>query len=193
MKVHYVYKITHVETNEFYIGSRTCNCNPELDIDYLGSMKTWKPDKAKLIKEILKSDFKTRNEANIFESDLIKSQISDKLNKNYNIPSDHTSGSFYQLYDNGIDILFKLKPVQLKVFISLFRYTNNNNRLVLSKFIKSDIATKNSMCLSAVNNSLTVLVKIGILFRLGRATYRINPEYFWKSTIDKRKTFMGDN
>jgi len=41
-KYHYVYKLKHKDTGEFYYGSRTCECNPELN-DYMGSMTTWKP------------------------------------------------------------------------------------------------------------------------------------------------------
>ena len=46
---HYVYKLEHIETKEFYVGSRTSKLHPSLDV-YLGSMKTWKPDKTKLKK-----------------------------------------------------------------------------------------------------------------------------------------------
>lgn len=82
---HYVYKLTHIETNEFYIGSRTSKNNPKLD-KYLGSMKTWKPDKTKLVKEILKDDFLNREDANIYESKLIREMITYELNRNYSIP-----------------------------------------------------------------------------------------------------------
>jgi hypothetical protein len=45
---HYVYQVEHIETDEFYIGSRTSkNIHPSLD-PYLGSMKTWKVNKNKL-------------------------------------------------------------------------------------------------------------------------------------------------
>lgn len=38
MQHHYVYRITNLLTNEFYIGCRTCNfCFPEQDSDYWGS------------------------------------------------------------------------------------------------------------------------------------------------------------
>ncbi len=83
---HYVYRVEHIETKEFYIGSRSSKKHPSLD-SYLGSMKTWKPDKTKLKKIILKDDFKTRDLAIIFESDEIKKEINDNLNRNYHIPN----------------------------------------------------------------------------------------------------------
>lgn len=84
-KYHYVYILTHIETNEFYIGSRTCKCNVN-DDPYMGSMVSWKPDKSKLKKVIIKSDFADRESALLCEATLIKETISDSLNRNYNIP-----------------------------------------------------------------------------------------------------------
>jgi hypothetical protein len=82
---HYVYKIEHITTGEFYIGSRSSKVHPSLD-NYLGSPKTWKPDSTKLIKKILGENFSSRREALKFESDEIKKVIKHKLNRNYHIP-----------------------------------------------------------------------------------------------------------
>jgi hypothetical protein len=89
---HYVYKLTHRETNEFYIGSRTSKLSPDEDT-YLGSMKSWKPEVNKLQKTIIKT-FSTRKEAVQYEIDLLKIFIEDELNRNYHIPSlgFHTQG-----------------------------------------------------------------------------------------------------
>jgi group I intron endonuclease len=83
---HYVYKLTDKTTNEYYFGSRTCKCNIE-DDGYMGSMVTWKPNKNNLIKEVIKSDFKDRQSAIEFESELITNFIKDTLNRNYFIPT----------------------------------------------------------------------------------------------------------
>jgi len=92
MKYHYVYKVILPETNEFYIGSRSCICKPSLD-NYKGSMKTWKVDKTKLIKEIIK-EFDNRDLAMMYEAELLNIYINDKLNRNYQIPpyTFHTTG-----------------------------------------------------------------------------------------------------
>ena len=83
---HYVYKVALPETGEFYIGSRSSEHLPEQD-PYKGSMSVWKVDKTKLIKEIVKSDFKDRFSAMKYEAFLIKQNIYDPLNRNYRIPS----------------------------------------------------------------------------------------------------------
>ena len=83
---HYVYKLEHIETKQFYIGSRTSVKHPSLD-SYMGSMKTWTPDKTKLKKIIIKDDFDDRESATLYESVLIQENILDTLNENYYIPT----------------------------------------------------------------------------------------------------------
>lgn len=85
-KNHYVYKLQHIDTGEFYFGSRTCECNPSED-KYMGSMSVWNPDKDKLTKTILKSNFKTRNVALEYEASLIEENWNNKLIRNYHIPN----------------------------------------------------------------------------------------------------------
>lgn len=41
MKHHYVYKLTDLITDEYYIGVRSSSCIPEEDRKYRGSMKSW--------------------------------------------------------------------------------------------------------------------------------------------------------
>ena len=38
-KYHYVYRLDHIDTNEFYFGSRTSKYHPSVD-KYMGSMIT---------------------------------------------------------------------------------------------------------------------------------------------------------
>jgi len=78
--------LEHIETGEFYFGSRGCKCEPEEDIKYLGTMYVWKPDKSKLTKIIL-DKFNTREEAYIHEAELITVHINNPLNRNYHIPN----------------------------------------------------------------------------------------------------------
>lgn len=88
---HYVYRLLNNSTNEYYYGSRSSKLDPNLDT-YMGSMKTWKPNKKELTKEII-CTFETRLLANVFETNIIKQHINDPLNKNYSIPG--PSFSYY--------------------------------------------------------------------------------------------------
>jgi hypothetical protein len=78
---HYIYNILDKITGEFYIGVRSCKCDVDKD-SYMGSMSTWKPDKTKLTKTVLR-EFDSRKEANVAENELIRLFIKDPLNRNY--------------------------------------------------------------------------------------------------------------
>jgi len=98
---HYVYRLDHMETGGFYIGSRSCNCHPSMD-NYMGSMSRWKPDKNKLIKTIIKDDFLDRIEATLYESETIRKYIKNPLNMNFNIPGkDFHSLGMVTVIDSG--------------------------------------------------------------------------------------------
>jgi hypothetical protein len=100
---HYTYKLELPETNEYYFGSRTSKIEPLKDIYYLGSMKSWKIDKKKLIKTIIKSDFNNREQCIQHERELIIKHRSDKLNRNAHIPGVgfNTVGLGQYVDDNG--------------------------------------------------------------------------------------------
>lgn len=91
----YVYRIDDPITKQFYFGSKGCKCLPEENTDYIGSMKTWKPeDKTRLIKTILKTEFNSMSDAIYDESKRIEKYIDNPLNENYHIPDKgfHTNG-----------------------------------------------------------------------------------------------------
>jgi len=90
----YVYKITDIKTNQFYIGSRSCSMDIHSD-NYMGSMVTWKPENYnRLKKEIIKDGFSTMESTLEYESKLISEYINNPLNENYYIPNKgfHTFG-----------------------------------------------------------------------------------------------------
>ena len=67
---HYIYKILNLETDEFYIGVRSCRCEIEHD-PYMGSSQFWDKTYIKLNKSILKKEIlevlESREIANIRE------------------------------------------------------------------------------------------------------------------------------
>lgn len=94
-KYNYNYKITNIETHEFYVGVRSCDCEIEED-KYMGSSSIWtklyiKEHKKVLVKEIL-AIFSTRKEANDNEVILLKQYENDPLciNQYFNYTPDVT-------------------------------------------------------------------------------------------------------
>lgn len=79
---HYVYKIENVETSEYYIGVRSCQCEIEED-SYMGSSTVWNREylytnKTVLIKHIL-DVLDNRPLANIVEAETLAQCYGDKL------------------------------------------------------------------------------------------------------------------
>jgi hypothetical protein len=69
---HYVYKI-QFETGHVYFGSRSCKCEPEDDVEYLGSPATYKNHWEQFVPtKIILRKFDTRKEANAYENILIE-------------------------------------------------------------------------------------------------------------------------
>lgn len=73
---HYVYRIDFLEVPHIYFGSRTSKCLPELDTKYMGSPKTYKHywEENTPVKTILITGFETREEAFVYEAELIRDQ-----------------------------------------------------------------------------------------------------------------------
>jgi hypothetical protein len=72
---HYLYKITNIETKQYYVGVRS-HKEPIIDT-YMGSSSIWTKDWIKdnkdiLIKEIIDDSFQTREDANIGEVELLQ-------------------------------------------------------------------------------------------------------------------------
>ncbi len=79
---HYLYKITNIKTNQYYVGVRS-HSNPEED-NYMGSSSIWtkswiKENKEILIKEVIDSNFDSRKDANLAEVELLQKCKSDEL------------------------------------------------------------------------------------------------------------------
>lgn len=94
-KYNYNYKITNIETKEFYVGVRSCDCEIEKD-KYMGSSSVWtklyvKEHRAVLKKEII-AVFDSRKEANANEVILLKKYQNDALciNKYFDYTPDLT-------------------------------------------------------------------------------------------------------
>ena len=137
---HYVYKIEDVITREFYFGSRTCKCEIEKDT-YMGSPVVWKPNKQNLSKVIIKSNFKNREDALLYEKKLVEQNIKHPLNRNYSIP---TKG-FYRTDGNIWNMEWKLEQSE-----RMKEYYKSNKASNLGK--KFDENWKNNISEGRIKN-----------------------------------------
>ena len=83
---------------------------------------------------------------------------------------------------NGSDI-------KLLMFCSL-NCTYNSNIIALNSHFLELISSQSGVSVGSLKNSLTSLHKKNILIKLGGATYRVNPRYFWKGENTERTKTM---
>ena len=170
---YYVYLLEHIETGEFYIGSRQCKVHPSID-SYLGSMSTWKPDKNKLKKTIIKSDFNDRKEATIFEREEIIKNIKNLLNQNHHIPGIgyHMSGLVVSKDKNGNIYTVEADDDRLKtgelVGINKGFITVKDSNGKTKRVLKTDPDYISGKFQSVVCNEVVVIDKNGKRFRISK-------------------------
>jgi len=169
---HYVYRLDDPITKEFYIGSRSCTCKIE-DDTYTGSYKTWKPqDKSRLVKTILKFNFRKRETCIKYEANIIKENINDVLNRNYHIPNEgfHTNGmtgKLHWLYGKVRRPEVRLKISKSHIGKKMSESSKLKNRLARLGKVYSE-KTRLSMSMAAKGKILTESHRKNI----SRAKYR---------------------
>jgi hypothetical protein len=142
---HYVYKLELPETKEYYFGSRTSKVEPNKDVYYLGSMISWKPDKKKLIKTIIRFDFENREECIKYERELIIKHRLDCLNRNAHIPGIgfSTVGLGQYIDENGkIYRLHKEDELVVKGILKPFWFGKKHSEESKNKMSKSALGKK---------------------------------------------------
>lgn len=104
---------------------------------------------------------------------------------------------FYMTYCKVLGILKDMKLGEIKTLAWMVSHTTfNDNTVVLTGGIKRKIAEDMAISESAVNNALAPLVAKGILYRsedvkIRRdAIYYINPEYYWKGSMENRRKML---
>jgi hypothetical protein len=147
----YIYKVIHNITNEYYIGMRTKPINCKLGLDwylydnYWGSQIGWlelkklnKNEKSKILKkEIISIHYNTtQKKVAIIESDIIKANIQDPLNRNYHYDF---SGGFAIGHKNPAVKRknTKYSPTSIVFYYNVPYRLNDLNLLLNIKFLDS--------------------------------------------------------
>lgn len=95
---------------------------------------------------------------------------------------------FIQVYLEDISGLLRIdSKVYLKILVKVWEQAQyNENRIILIKPIKEDIAEAVGCSTKTVNNGITELVKLKLLLRQDKSVYYLNPKLFFKGSHDRR-------
>lgn len=175
---HYTYKLELPETGEYYFGSRSCSVEPIKDT-YMGSMKSWKPDKSKLIKTIIKDDFNNRIDCISHERELIINSRNDFLNKNACIPGVGFNTLGLGQYVNSSGKVYRVdKSDELVLNGTLKPFWNGRKHTEESKLKMSNAK---------------IGKKLSIETRKKMSEYHIHKPKSEQTKIKMRNSAMGDN
>jgi hypothetical protein len=121
---HYTY-YSYEEWGRGYFGSRTCRCLPEKDVNYFGSFKdkTFKPTH----KVILKSDYNTREEADVDEV-ILHNYFEVDINPHFANRAKQTSSKFRLPKERASEIALKNKENGLGIFSLTTEQRRENGR-----------------------------------------------------------------
>lgn len=122
--------------------------------------------------------------------EIITTKIVKKINK---------ADDFIQVYLEDIAAMFKItKYSEMKVLMSIWKHASFNpqnettgNEIYLVKTLKTKIAEELELAYSSVDNAIKNLEKQDMLIRIGRATYILNPKYFFKGYLKDRVSVVN--
>ena len=104
---------------------------------------------------------------------------------------------FVKLYIADVVKLNDLPKGCNPLLYKLLQCMNYRNEIVLNSFIKKSIANEIGMQVDTINHNLVVLVKNGIISRVGPGTFFINPDLFgrgrWQDIRELRLLVRYDN
>ena len=107
-----------------------------------------------------------------------------------------TEPDFIKIYLDDIAKLSNLPKGCSSVMYHLLRYMTYENVIVLNSFIKKSIATYLETNTQVLDHQIVELTKQGIICRVGRGTYFVNPNLFgkgkWQDIRNMRLTITYD-
>lgn len=95
--------------------------------------------------------------------------------------------NFIQLYTSIEAKLLGLSLAEERVFFYAILNCSIDNTIYITQYAKKIISEKWNIALTTIPNCLTVLHKEGLLVRIDRGLYKVNPQYVWKSNSSGRK------
>lgn len=104
---------------------------------------------------------------------------------------------YVKLYVNEISRLYDLRSLQKEVLLELATRSGYTGEVSLGPRLKSSIAFRLNTTLPTLDNTLSFLVKKGLMKRVGRGEFLLDPHIFargdWKDILERRATYKEIN
>ena len=96
-----------------------------------------------------------------------------------------TKDQFVLLFLDHLKIMYGVKRASPEVFYEILKLMNGDNKIQLNLPQKQAIAKATKVSLSYVNITMTQLGKAGVIKKIGRCTYIVNPMLVGKANWNK--------
>lgn len=93
---------------------------------------------------------------------------------------------FFLVYASLLGLFQEMSAPEVKVYSYLLEHYITGSLIGLTKSIKEAIGEKLKLKLGTVNNAITKLNEKKLIYSSGKASYKINPRYAWKSSSKDR-------
>lgn len=106
-----------------------------------------------------------------------------------------TEPNYLKLYIDDLGLLNKLSGGETRALIHIAAIANYDGEVVLPLVIKKRIAENSGIKVQSISDILTKLIKKGILKRIDKTLYLLNPDLFakgkWREIREQRKAFQS--
>jgi predicted transcriptional regulator len=94
---------------------------------------------------------------------------------------------FVYAFTKSIGYLSQLTKSEINTLFGMFKYTTMQNKIFVNKSMKQEISDDMHINFQTVENAITSLAKKGMIGRLDRGVYCLNPEFFGKGDFNNLK------
>lgn len=116
-------------------------------------------------------------------------EVSEEIKKHKIVVGDNKS--FSMVYNTIIGLYDGLDKVAIKILTWCgINAQHNTNVVNLTKPMCTLITKEYGLSYNTIKNAISRLAKKKALFPLGSGTYRVNPKYYWKGSVDSRRRTM---
>ncbi len=99
-----------------------------------------------------------------------------------------TKDQFVLLFLDHLKLVYGVERASPEVFFEILKLMTGENKVQLNLPQKENIAKATKLSLSYVNITMTQLVKGGVMKKIGRCTYMVNPILVGKTNWNKIKS-----
>lgn len=114
-----------------------------------------------------------------------------ELYKIFSITSENPE-QFYQQYANGVMALMGIKPYFCACVFMYMCIHSNNGQFYMNQKTRDKIKECSGLSVSSITKALLILNNYGVIERVCRGEYKINPTYGWYGTTLDRMKLLKD-